>query len=156
MQTENRERTLAIVGGVDLEELLGRMLSEIFIEGRESEATLGRVLGTFHSRTQVAYCLGLISSDEYADLHTIRRIRNHFAHNSKGCSFGDQEVIDLCQNLRIPRQRPDLFEDLSPAEQFEATVFVLQQNLWDRMIAAKQRRSAVPDEIDSRRWQEFF
>ena len=155
-QIENRDRTLAIVSGVDLEESLGKLILALMIDDEEAENTLNHTLNTFYSRIQIAYCLGLISSDEYIDLHIIRRIRNYFAHSTKGSSFENPQAMALCMNLRIPQQHPDLFDSLSPSERFGATVFVLSQNIWHRISTARRRRSSVPDEIDSAQWEEFF
>lgn len=152
----NSERTLAIISGVDLEELLGNILSNIFIDDKQAENTLQQVFNTFYSKIEVAYSLGLISSDEYVDLNITRKIRNYFAHTPEGSSFNDQKVIDLCINLRIPQQRPELFDDLSTSEKFDSVVFVLRENLWQRAEAAKQKKASIPEEIDSSHWQEYF
>lgn len=155
-QLENRDRTLAIVGGAGLEELLGKLILALMIDGKVAENTLNHTFSSFYSRIQIAYCFGLISPDEYTDLHTIRKIRNYFAHSTSGSSFRDPQVIDLCRDLQIPKQRPDLFNRLSPAEIFESTAFVLSENIEDRASMARQQKCSVPDEIDSERWQEFF
>lgn len=155
LMTVNRERTAAIVAGVILEEALGEVLSHFMVEGQESERLLHDNLRDFSSRIRFAFSLGLISKDEFKDLDAIRKIRNYFAHE-KECSFEDRKVVDLCGNLLIPRQRPDLFDGLSPYESFEAVVLVLSEDLSDRAWQAKKVRRTTPKEIDSRTWEEFW
>lgn len=155
-RTENRDRTSAIVNAVDLEQLLVTLILDIMIDDQESENTLKQTLNSFHAKIQLAYCLGLVSLDEYTDLHIIRRVRNYFAHSPSGSTFEDQKVAALCDNLKIPQHRSELFDDLSLSEKFNSTVFVLSQNIWDRRSLAKKRKGCIPDEIDSEQWVEFF
>lgn len=51
-------------------------------------------LASFSARIDAAYRLGLISAQFARDLHIVRRIRNDFAHNISGCTFGDTSVRD--------------------------------------------------------------
>ncbi len=55
-------------------------------------------LGTFGARITACYVLGLISEDEHADLHLLRRIRNDFAHDIH-TSFETPSVRDRCSRL---------------------------------------------------------
>jgi len=57
-------------------------------------------LGTFSARISAAHQLGLISKFMAADLHTVRKIRNEFAHNIFGCTFESQSVKDRISNLQ--------------------------------------------------------
>lgn len=49
-------------------------------------------LSTFSAKISAAYRIGLISKRFCRDLHLIRQIRNQFAHNVGGCSFGETSV----------------------------------------------------------------
>ncbi|MBA3426004.1 MAG: hypothetical protein H0U04_16005 [Rubrobacter sp.] len=155
LMTVNQERAAAIVAGANLEESLGEALSGFMVEGQESERLVRDNLRDFGSRIRFVFSLGLISKDEFKDLDTVRKIRNHFAHE-KECSFEDRKVVDLCGNLLIPKQRPDLFDGLSPYETFEAVALVLSENLFDRAWQAKKVRCTTPEEIDSRKWEEYW
>ena len=157
IRIENHERTLAIVNGAELEELLGELLLAFMANDKEAEKTVKRY--NFYTRIQIAYCLGLISRDEYSDLQTIKEIRNHFAHSSnnpKGSTFEDKELLDLCKQLRIPQQRPDLFDGKSPSKVFDATSFVLKENLFARKWKAGKQKCLIPHEIDSKDWEPYF
>ena len=56
-------------------------------------------LASFSARIDMVHRLGLISDRMARDLHTIRRIRNDFAHNISGCTFSDTSVRDRVMNL---------------------------------------------------------
>jgi DNA-binding MltR family transcriptional regulator len=57
-------------------------------------------LGSFSAKIDTAYCLGLLSEDEYGDLHSIRHIRNDFAHKLTGLAFEYRSIADRCLNLK--------------------------------------------------------
>lgn len=156
LRISNQERAAAIVAGADLEEALGEVLGAFMVAGRRSETLLGGTeLRTFALRIDLAFSLGLIGEDERGDLHVVRRVRNHFAHE-KECGFGDQKVAALCANLRIPLHLPYLFEGMPDSERFTSVAFVLAQNLSDRALAAQRSRRTVPAEVDAQRWRDFF
>jgi DNA-binding MltR family transcriptional regulator len=79
--------------------------------------TIDGPLGTFTTRIDLTYCLGLIRSDQHKDLHTCRKIRNLCAHSHKRISFDEQSVIDLCRNLRQIQIVEQFRDQMSPAEQ---------------------------------------
>jgi len=57
-------------------------------------------LGTFSARIELAYRIGEINATLARALHLIRKIRNDFAHNVSGCSFGDGVVTSRLTELR--------------------------------------------------------
>ena len=80
-------------------------------------------LGTFSSRIEMAYRVGLISVRLARDLHLVRRIRNDFAHNIQGCTFEDarvrQRVTELNNSHGIIARSPKEFKrPLSVRDQF--------------------------------------
>ena len=154
--TQNHDRTSAIVSGVALEESLRDLVLTYFAKVPEAERTVNNVLGNFNSLINVSYCLGLVSRDEYSDLHAARQIRNYFAHSPKGSTFADARPLELCSQLRIPVQRPELFDKLSCSEKFEATTFVLLENLGTRQWRAREHQCLIPEEIDPSEWDIFF
>ena len=56
-------------------------------------------LGNFSSRIDLAYLLGILPKNAQRDLHTIRAIRNQFAHQAAPLSYDDQKVRPLCDKL---------------------------------------------------------
>ncbi len=97
------DRASVILVASILEELLMNILSaklvgvtssnDEFFEGTNAP------LGTFNSRIEMAFRIGLISSKFTRDLHLIRKIRNDFAHNINGCTFDDTRVISRINAL---------------------------------------------------------
>ncbi len=71
-------------------------------------------LGTYSSRIEIAYRLGLISIKFARDLHLVRKIRNDFAHNVRGCSFEDARVksriVELNNSHGIIARSPKAFK----------------------------------------------
>lgn len=65
-------------------------------------------LGTFSSRIDLAFALGLATPHEYTCLHAIRRIRNKFAHTSEHLSFKSPVIVKLVNNLPI-KNKPDAY-----------------------------------------------
>ncbi len=49
-------------------------------------------LSTFNAKIDIIFRLGLISKTFKTDLHRVRKIRNHFAHNTGIISFNDEPV----------------------------------------------------------------
>lgn len=56
-------------------------------------------LGSFSSRINFAYLLGLLPKNAMRDLHTIREIRNQFAHYAAPLSYDHEKVKLLCERL---------------------------------------------------------
>ena len=104
-----------------------------------------RPLSTFSSRIKTAYCLGLISKDEFDDLNIIRRIRNRFAHKMHGYSFDDEEIVNWCNSLQIPRVILNGLTNFphSHADKFLVGVSLLASRLALRAIGIQKERRAT-------------
>jgi DNA-binding MltR family transcriptional regulator len=59
-------------------------------------------LASFSARINLAYLIGLISEWVFKDLHTVRKIRNDFAHGLSESSFKSQSIRDRAMNLTLP------------------------------------------------------
>jgi hypothetical protein len=62
-------------------------------------------LGSFSAKIDFALLIGVLSKEAVEDLHTIRKVRNEFAHTLKTKSFNAQRVRDLVKNIRIVRRQ---------------------------------------------------
>lgn len=60
-------------------------------------------LSSFSARIKTAYCLGLLTKNEFHDLNLIRKIRNRCAHRLHGFSFDEEEIVGWCNSLKIPK-----------------------------------------------------
>ena len=97
------ERGQVLVVCSYLDELLRRVLLAFFQIGPTSDRLVtgfNAPLGTLSTRVKAAYALGLISEREFKECETLRRIRNHFAHEIH-MSFADQSIRSLCDNLTM-------------------------------------------------------
>jgi hypothetical protein len=63
-------------------------------------------LGTFGAQIDAGFAMGLYSEATFRDLHSMRRIRNAFAHKLAIKDFSSSSVRDLATNLRIPELIP--------------------------------------------------
>jgi DNA-binding MltR family transcriptional regulator len=55
--------------------------------------------GTFSSKINMAYALGLIGKKAHKDLRLIRKIRNDFGHIPTPLKFEDEAISDRCKEL---------------------------------------------------------
>ena len=132
---------------------MGELLLSFMVDDKLSRVLLRSTLNNFATRINLAYCLGLISPDEYADLHTMREIRNYFAHGKRGCTFDDKYAADLCDKLRTPRKKPVELNERWAL--YRDTVAILLEILSDRVWRAIKRRNVIPEEIDSATWADL-
>lgn len=63
-------------------------------------------LGTFSSRIDFSYLLGILPKNAQRDLHIIRKIRNIFAHSAAPLTYDDDSVKPLCDSLAFHGVRP--------------------------------------------------
>lgn len=150
---ENADRNNAIVAGVDLEEALGEMLLNFMVDTKTSHDLLRSTLSNFATRINMAYSLGLISQDEYADLNTIREIRNYFAHGKRGCTFADKFVTNLCNKFRIRRKNP--IEINESWALYLDTANILIYTFSTRIWQSKKQQRVSPEEIDPATWADL-
>lgn len=154
--SEESERAGAIVAGAYLDELLRELLSTSMVQQKSavddllgSEKKMDRPLGSFSSRIRASFCLGLISSSEYADLMHIRAIRNRFAHAQHGCSFSDAQVIKSCRALTLPRLVLEMNVPRNGGERhwFNVSVALGAAIISYRIGQASARRPKTPKDI---------
>jgi len=143
------DRACAVLGASYLEYLLAKAIIKAMPHGEEiSQGFLyGPLapLGTFWSRIEAAYGLGLISNEIRSDLHTIRDLRNDFAHELEIHSFEQNNHIrDLTRNLKLGTRFAQGYKEpyrsnlLSPRNVFISTVVELQDEL--RVLAGIEKK----------------
>lgn len=105
------DRAAATVGAAFLDEKLRRLLKAYLIDDEQAvnglvgdDNTYDRPLSTFGSRASACYCLGLVSKEIKADLDTISKIRNKFAHELHGLSFEEESIQGLTGSLKMVRR----------------------------------------------------
>ncbi len=148
------DRAAAILGGVFLDRHLRNLIAHFLMEEEKevnlllgSDKLLDRPLTDFSARGRAAYCLGLITKDQYYDLRMIGRVRNYFAHHLHGLSFGDEKIRSWCDALKIPKKLiPDA--SFSPREAFLVGAYSLATSFQLKAIGIgeKGERRVVPSE----------
>jgi mannitol operon repressor len=105
------DRGAVLIGCAYLERLVEDLLSARMIAGDSVRRLLKNPgpLSTFSSQTDLAYVLGWIGPQMFADLSAIRVMRNDFAHGLRQgkkkqtvliVSFKSPSIRDRCNNLR--------------------------------------------------------
>jgi len=95
----------AIVAAAILEAHLERLISTRFFDKSselKSQLFLNQgPLASLHSKILVAQAFGFITSVMAADMHSIKLIRNAFAHAKTPISFDNEFVAKEVENLKI-------------------------------------------------------
>jgi mannitol operon repressor len=134
------ERGAVLVAATRVDELLREAIAARLVDHPDTAALLdgfNAPLGTFSARTLAAMALGLLSENEYRDCIAIRKIRNEFAHKL-GVNFGDQKIVDLCNNLTLGFTSRDSPDD--HRQRFSSAAFVLVAYLTRRAEHASKER----------------
>ncbi len=88
------DRTLVIISCAYIDDLLRSVLDKFFVENDSVKSALldplkNGALAEFAPRADVAFLLGLISSDVRQQMRVLAKIRNRFAHDHRIRSFED-------------------------------------------------------------------
>jgi len=148
------DRAAAVLGGVFIDRHLRNFIAQFLIDNEKevdlllgSDEFLDRPLTNFSARRRAAYCLGLITKDQYHDLKMIEKVRNHFAHHLHGLSFADEQIKGWCDSLKTPKKLlPD--SALSPRAAFLIAVYSLTTSFRLEAISIEKKgeRRVVPSE----------
>ncbi|NPT57580.1 hypothetical protein [Paraburkholderia elongata] len=84
--------------------LMARLVDDAKIARRAFE--FNGPLGTFSSRIDFSYLMGILPKNAQRDLHIIRSIRNKFAHNAAPMTFEDESIKSLCNSLVFHGVKP--------------------------------------------------
>lgn len=137
------DRGSALVAAAMLDERLEEILTAFLVESKTSTELLSGYnapLGTFSSRANAAFALGLIQDNEFKEITLIRKIRNEFGHDWQPKSFETGAIANLCAQL--PWLGPKEYEQSSTQRQrFNfATAILLTDLLWRVRLVSKERR----------------
>jgi hypothetical protein len=89
---EERGRGAVLVGVSRVDASLERLLQAVLhpsTRGRDALFQPDRPLGSFGAKISLAYRLGLIDRPVERALHTLRRVRNAFAHSTESAALAD-------------------------------------------------------------------
>lgn len=149
LQSESH-RGGVLLGAAILEDYLYKLLKGFMVDDPSKvkkllEGGTNAPLGSLSAKTLGAYCLGLISEDEFADIEIIRDVRNKFAHRLLEATFDDQSIKDKCKNLSTPDILPHMKHEDAPTR-FLMAVSMLSSRIAIRVlqINREQRKKAKP------------
>lgn len=138
------DRGAALLAAAFLDDVLDVMLRAVFVGDPEAVNKIigpGRPLESFGARAHLAYCVGLLGTDIYADINLIREIRNDFAHRHP-TTFEVAEIRQKCERLKcVGVMLPQDGCQCSGRERFTVNVVLIANHL---MIAVSQMRHATP------------
>lgn len=152
------DRGLPLVGAALIDEKLLEILQSFFIEGKSSKKLLiegNAPLGTFSSRIEACYALGLIDKFEYQEIGLIRKVRNQFAHVKHGLSFHTEKIKGYCSSLTSDLPEGSNYPTDEPRFRFTNAIVCIVLRLYYRPAwVEKERREAktwVP--ADETKWR---
>lgn len=136
------DRGCALMAAAYLDERLKELLKRFMVEDRASVRMLEfeGAFGSFSSRINGAYCLGLIPKNVQRDLHILRKVRNEFAHKFEQIGFDDEPIKSRCGELVL-----DVREGKgSPRQSFTRAMMVIV-GVIEHAIYTCSRREVMPD-----------
>ena len=137
----NDETDLAVilVTASYLDACLGSILKRKLIDSSISKQLLdprSGALGSYSTRADVCYALGLIQKPLYTDLKKIAEIRNEIAHYYLTLNFQSESIQKLCgellyvASLKNGNADKPLFEEMvGPRNQFVLSAVMISQRL---------------------------
>ena len=87
---DESDRAAVVLGAAKLDLVLYQILQAYLLPtttGKDELLDGDSPLGTFSSKINISYRLGLLASSFARALHLVRKIRNAFAHDVSGCSL---------------------------------------------------------------------
>jgi len=139
---EESDRTSAILAACHVEQCLKEFIQLFIVEKPEIAAdkllnTRHSSVGTFYMQIEFAFACGWITKDIQKDLHTIRKIRNEFAHNP------DQNNFSQIPNHQRFRDFSRIYEPNNLRLQYLMTVSMTVGEMWNIILPLlKQKRKA--------------
>lgn len=125
------DRGAALLGAAFLDDVLDLMLQSAFVNDSEAVNKIlgpGRPLESFGARAHLAYCMGLLGEDVYADINLIREIRNDFAHRHPN-TFEVAEIRQKCERLKCVSLMLSGENDCNGRDRFIVDVVLIANHL---------------------------
>lgn len=152
------DRGLPLVGAALVDDRLTATLRAFFCEVPSAGKLLDEPnapLGTFSSKTDACYALGLIDDFEYNEIGLVRKVRNEFAHAKHGMSFAAPRVQGLCSSLRSDLPTGSDYPLQDSRFRFTNAVLCLALRLYHRpdWVALERRGSKAWVDPSATRWR---
>jgi hypothetical protein len=101
------DRAAALIAGAYLEERLKIAIQARTIRDTDVEKQIYRSsgpLGSFSAKIDMGLLLGIYEPQVHKMLHTVKDIRNEFAHKAEPRDFNSQRIRDLSFNMNVSAQ----------------------------------------------------
>lgn len=152
------DRGLPLVGAALIDEKLPEALNAFLVRGKAAERLLSDnngALGTFSSRIDACFALGLIDEFEHQEISLIRKVRNEFAHAKHGLSFQSEPVKGLCSNLKSDLPMGANYPINDPRFRFTNAVVCMVLRLFYRPNWVEKERRPLKEWVarDATRWR---
>lgn len=152
------DRGLPLVGAALIDDRLTETLRSFFCESPSASKLIDDAnapLGTFSSRTEMCFALGLIDEHEYTEIGLIRKVRNEFAHAKHGITFSSPRVQGLCSSLKSDLPQGADYPLQDPRFRFTNAVVCLALRLYHRpeWVALERRKPKVWVDPEATKWR---
>ncbi|MFJ3059028.1 hypothetical protein [Herbaspirillum sp. NPDC087042] len=107
--SKETDRGAALMAAAFLDERLMCLLRNRLVNDKKMSKVMfdfNGPLGTFSSRINFCYLLGLLPKNVHRELHIVRSIRNKFAHRADFMDFEDPSTKSLCNSLIFHGVKP--------------------------------------------------
>lgn len=126
--------TLAVTGSAIVEAHLERLIQSRFLS--RSASLTGQIfknrgpLMDFHSKILIAEAFGIVSKQMAEELHSLKAVRNAFAHSKVPLTFTDKFIRTELESMALTRalvqnDEPGKEVEWQPRQWFEGTVRIL-------------------------------
>lgn len=98
------DRAVALIVAAWVDDALSEAIKRWLVDDKKAIEAIFQhdsALGSFSSRITLGYLIRRYSKAIHDNLHTIRSIRNDFAHSREPLRFSDQSVKARCDNLLL-------------------------------------------------------
>jgi DNA-binding MltR family transcriptional regulator len=122
---EGDDRAIAIAAAAFLEDHLAIALKARFHQDEKILNDMFRSsgpLGSFAAKINMAFLIGLCSKETCKEMHTIKDIRNEFAHKGLTRDFNSQRVRDLANNLTIGKSFKITIKKITKGDEAEPPI----------------------------------
>lgn len=152
------DRGLPLVGAALIDDRLTETLRSFFCESPSASKLIDDAnapLGTFSSRTEMCFALGLLDEYEYTEIGLIRKVRNEFAHAKHGITFSSPRVQGLCSSLKSDLPQGADYPLQDPRFRFTNAVVCLALRLYHRpdWVALERRKPKVWVDPEATKWR---
>lgn len=157
---QETDRGLALVAAALIDDRLTETLRSFFCDVPSTAKLLDEgnaALGTFSSRSDACYALGLIDEHEFNEIALLRKIRNEFAHAKHGTSFLTPRIQGLCSSLKSHLPDDGDCPTSDPRFRFTNAAVAIVLRLYHRpdWVAQEQRKGKSWLPLSFSEWRAF-